>query len=404
MLGQNKQRAPKLLRTVKNQPWASQNDHHDALPTPAPSHSTRSSGSNGRIEDVEDVSRDPESSDDEQRKHFKPALHTPPLFSPESKPEFRLAQHDGTVDAKSESSAAFKPLAISPESTLSKRSAGSDGPSSDSDGLIFSSQGSSKRPKGTTYGGNIHAKPQTYLSKNQKKAALLKSQAEARRLRSPAHKAKRREASPEAPTFKVATVPDDVFRFGKESVTAGFKQARTSGDGLPDVDADGFASLSSPLSELSSPPSSPDVEVIESLDLPDVSQYKPTVDCEICGAQVELFLKQDFEDEFNRSKLLTYKWQQRFCRHHKKHDAKQVWHQRGYPEIDWDNLDKRLAARRHMKHLKRVICGETHSVYAEQLQEQLKSRSKTAMQSINDEGGKKTAAVGYYGPRGGKLM
>ncbi|KAK5124176.1 hypothetical protein LTR85_001879 [Meristemomyces frigidus] len=416
--------APPLLSIVNGKPHATQADHHDPLPrpTPPPSNSTRSSGSQVKIKQVEseaDIAADPISSDDDgqsqQHELRLPASSKTAGSSQDSTSGFKHLQLDGPPEGKP--GGGFKlPAGVSPQSTGSKRSAASEHQSSDSEPGIFSSQASSfnKRQK-TVFNKNIHVNTQASIPASQRnkpksssKQAGYGSKAQRQRSRDEEKaevafkKAKALEEKAEKdekPTFKMPKgMKSDMFEFGKV-------QDNGEDVSLGAADAEGFATLSPSLSSLSSPPSSPGVEEIEALDLPDAGPYIPKTECSICGTQVETFLKEDFEDRFIKGQQMNYKWQQRFCRYHKQHSARELWKERGYPDIDWDGFRARSQKRKHTMHLKRVISGEVDSVYRKQLEDKLrKGGTKSALQAMNDEGGTKGGSVGYYGPRGEKAM
>lgn len=409
----------RLLRNVDGKTHATEADHHDLLPTPPPSNSTRSTASRRvQVEDETNITADPESSDDDQ-------LHADTFRRPSSKnasssqesapaPGFKHPiQLDGPPDPKP--GPGFKrPAGMNPQSTGSKRSAASELPSSDSEAGVFGSQTSnfSKRQKTifkrpSTNIANIHAGASTPQRSKPKTAAGYGSQANRQRSRAAegevkgfkkAKGAQEKAEKEEGPMFKTAKgAREEMFEFGKGH--------GDGGDVSRSADAEGFVALSPSLSSLSSPPSSPGVEEIETLNLAGAGPYVPKTACTICGTQVELFLKQDFEDQFNKGQQLNYKWQQRFCRYHKQHSAKELWRERGYPEIDWDGFQARLQKRKHTTHVKRVISGEIESVYRSQLEEsRKKGGTKSALQAMDDEHGRKGGTVGYYGPRGEKVM
>ena len=386
----------KLLSRVNGKPHATQNDHIDALPTLPTSNSTRSSTSQIAFETDEDIQRDPESSDDEQ-----PA----PLRSAS---EFRLPRQvdGGGEDEPPKPTDFLLPVRSSPGSAGSKRSNGSDQRSSDDDSGIFSSQGSFKRRK--TYGGNIHAL-QKPASKQQGYGKAGRHSLPNRDSRPGFKDPRKHDNKPQtlapAPKFKVAKGAD-MFEFGETNAGAGFKAPRKIADASMDADRadERFHSLSPSLSSLSSPPSSPEVEEIENLNLPAPRTFAPRSECTICGGEVDLLLKQNFEDEFTKGKYMSYKWQQRFCRHHKRHEASQLWDQKGYPNIDWDGLERRM--RRQHSHLEDIMTNAKPSHYRRELSEKLKGRSKTALHAVNSdsEAEKRGVHVGYYGPRGEKAM
>ena len=395
MIGQRKH-GLRLLRTVKGKPHATQDDYKDRLQTSPATDSTRSSASHTNlIEAEEDIHRDPESSDDE-----KPA---PPAAQKKSSMGFYYPRRDAAEDELLRPADFKLPSAGRSASRRAKRGSGSDHSSSESEAGIFSSQASPKRNK-LSPAKNIHAPDRPRAKRVTYDMRRNNTQKQARRsaLKPP----RRQEPKPESPEglkFQKAKGAD-MFEFGKDNDAPTFETARKSGDrsGVIEVDVDGFRVLSPSLSPLSSPPSSPEVEEIRDLDLPAPHAYVSMIECAICDRQVGLFLKQDFEDQFGRCEQMNYRQQERFCAWHKKHEAEQLSKELGYPEIDWDGLEKRM--RRHHTHLKDVLSGTCPSVYRNQLSAKVKGRSKTAMQSMNWESGKRGALVGYYGPRGEKVM
>ena len=367
---------------VNGKPYATQDAHHDALPTPPATNSTRSSASQhdlAKQDDEDDLNASPVSSEDEGDSGV---AHEQQV----SASSFSLPRQLGGAGVEPRVEPDFKmPSRVSPGSSGTKRSNDSDPSSSDSE--IFPSQGSPrKRTK------NIHAKPMTYSKQMQKSTN-----------RKPSLKSPKKPMEPKptpGPKFKTPKGPKgaDMFEFGKTQPQPAFKDPSMRDE----MHAQRFHSRSTSLSSLSPPPDSPDVEEIESLDLPAAQPYVSKTECSICGQAVDLSLKENFEDKFTKGKRMNYTWQQRFCKFHKQHEAKELWKQRHYPEIDWSGLERRM--RRHHKHLKDVMSGAKPSLYREQLAEKVKARSKTAVQTMNDEEGKRGASVGYYGPRGQKMM
>ena len=376
-----KRTAPRLLRTVANKPHATQDDHDELLPTPPATNSTRSSASNMKPahEDEEDVMRDPESSEDEASK---------PLPT---------AQEDAASNLPARPTWKMPKGVQSPQSTRSKRSHDSDEhSSSDTGNEIFGSQ-DNKRQKSSAF-QNIHAAPHPLFQHPARSKVKYGSKGRQQRP-SPRKEFQKPEKKAEEvvvrPTFKRADIkpPPDLFLFGASQDAT-----------LPGA-AGASGSLSPSLSSLSSAPDSPDVEEIQQLDLPAPVPYCARTACPICGEQVEQRLKENFEDQFTRGRPLTYRWQQRFCTYHQQHDARERWTSKNYPDIDWENLKKgRLTA--FDEHLRKVLNGKVSSTWRDELNKQMKtSRSKTVMQTIAaDQGDKAKSSVGYYGPRGEKVM
>lgn len=151
--------------------------------------------------------------------------------------------------------------------------------------------------------------------------------------------------------------------------------------------------------------------------LPKVKPYCATVNCAICGETVDKLLKENFEDEYNTGKPMNFRWQQRFCRHHKEQSAKDVWDENGYPDIDWTSLERRM--RKFDSHLRDVLSGRVSSQWKQDMKRDLetakakrkpKSRStkvRAAAEEDHDDDEEEPEAraqTGYYGPRGEKVM
>jgi hypothetical protein len=375
----------KLLTVVGGKPHATQDDYVDTLPTPPNSNSTRSAGSNAIATAAEDdVNRDPESSGDE-KKHVgqRDGRKESKTFR---QPDQRLKRSHAIPAAP-----IFKqPGAGSPASLESKQSNGSDGPSSDAEDEIFGSQQKKRR-------SNIHALPkprhkQQMYGKGTK--TQLPKRDDAAKFKKPTKSNAEDTAS--APVFRQAKGADMMFRFRGADPVAEFQAPQSSGN-LRN-------SLSPSLSSLSSAPSSPDVEEIAALDLPDARPHVSKSDCKICGRGVDKLLKEEFENEqyLMPGKRLSHKWQKRFCRYHRQREAEDLWNERGYPKIDWDGLEDRML--RLHPHLEGVMNGTKSSFYREELVNRLKGRAKTAVQAWRSENVKEGAPVGYYGPRGEKEM
>ncbi|PPJ50806.1 hypothetical protein CBER1_06488 [Cercospora berteroae] len=120
------------------------------------------------------------------------------------------------------------------------------------------------------------------------------------------------------------------------------------------------------------------------------------VTCTICGERVRRLLKEEFEDEVLDNRPWSYKWQQRFCTWHKRKTVREIWQQRGYPEIDWSSLRKRM--RKHDKFLSDVLNDRAESHHRAKLRDQSKN-GRSRQKDIVAEGTSKFT-MGYYGPRG----
>lgn len=148
-------------------------------------------------------------------------------------------------------------------------------------------------------------------------------------------------------------------------------------------------------SPLSSPPES---IVFSSQAASDTLDYRDSASCPVCNSPVDAA----FLLEYRAGKRMNVRKQAQFCRAHKKRSAEEEWRRRQYPEIDWDNLDKRLAG--HQPHLEAVLDQTVPSHFRDRLAERVRSgRERTLLQSLA-AGGVEALTPGYYGTRGAKLM
>lgn len=157
-------------------------------------------------------------------------------------------------------------------------------------------------------------------------------------------------------------------------------------------------SRSSSLSSLSTP----EPEEVIVMKVTKNNTHMATSPCPICGEQVDLSFKYDFQAERCGGRRMNFRLQELFCKSHKERAAKQTWQDREYPEIDWDGLHKRLM--KHNQRIRDVLCSNAKSSYREELKERLQSgKSKTAMQTL-ENGVQNGSQVGYYGAKGGEIM
>ncbi|GLI77449.1 hypothetical protein PoHVEF18_005739 [Penicillium ochrochloron] len=152
-----------------------------------------------------------------------------------------------------------------------------------------------------------------------------------------------------------------------------------------DLDVDGNES---PLSTLTSPPSSPSEveEPLESL-------------CPMCKKEVDPELLKAFHAQPKQ----RVREQQKFCASHQQDTAEKEWESQGYPIIDWDTLDKRV--QKHFPALEKLLVPDCSSYYRNILDTALKSGKAQNFRLTLAGDGLETMSCGYYGTKGsGKML
>ncbi|KAH7634752.1 RTC4-like domain-containing protein [Sordaria sp. MPI-SDFR-AT-0083] len=115
--------------------------------------------------------------------------------------------------------------------------------------------------------------------------------------------------------------------------------------------------------------------------------------CPICDEELDEFSKDELKARRTR---MTLHQEQQFCQSHKKRSAKKEWEDRGYPDIDWTVMDKRI---RKQNDFIRFILNGGKSYYANVFSDRIKSgQNKTLMKSDAN------LTPGYYGMRGLRVM
>lgn len=407
--------AAPLLRQVNGKPHATDDNHEvSALPTPPASNGSKANGFRKAVgakekQREEDIYAEPASSSDEDAD----AREEKGTAVPE-KPSSKQSKLASKPPSAAPTTKFLRPASVN-ASTKRPASDENDDPAApsdsdgDDDGMVFSSSQASqqRRKKARNAAGvgsataNIHAPPPGRVKTYGKKRILTpkdRKKGGFQVARGPVAGGSAAAAA-KGPTFKVAKGAD-MFAFGAENPEGetGFRTV----EGAADPDSPELSELS----ELDS-----EVEEVDprTLGLPEPREYVATTDCGICGASVPVLLKQEFEDRYNHGKALSYKWQQRFCRHHKADAARRIWSERAYPEVDWEGLDGRLRAQ-HGR-LVDVMEGRAPSLYRERLQNLVNTKTtRSAVSAFNEAGaGKKVedelqVKPGYYGPRGEKMM
>jgi hypothetical protein len=148
-----------------------------------------------------------------------------------------------------------------------------------------------------------------------------------------------------------------------------------------------------------SQPEAPEMNYLEegSYGEPPLSpQYAAEAVCPMCGESVDGISL----NRYNGGKRMNIRTQTRFCRAHRKKSARTEWTEKGYPNIDWDDFDARLA--QHHSYLKNLLDGAS-SYYRDILAEQIRSgKDRTLLQAVSNSDNSLTP--GYYGSRGFRAM
>lgn len=119
------------------------------------------------------------------------------------------------------------------------------------------------------------------------------------------------------------------------------------------------------------------------------------VRCSICSNLVKKTLRETYEDQTLLGRPWTFKWQQRFCTWHKKQTAQEMWDEKGYPAINWDQLHQRM--RKHDEFLSDILHDQVTSDHRTRLQRDSKQGRKRQKDIVE---GTSKFTMGYYGPRG----
>lgn len=122
--------------------------------------------------------------------------------------------------------------------------------------------------------------------------------------------------------------------------------------------------------------------------------------CETCQERVDKLLKEEYIDDYVKGKSWNIQWQERFCEWHRARSAKEFWEERGYPHIDWTGLEERM--RKHDDFLLSVLRNGEESHFRNEYAAKVKAKSMS--NGFKDAAVKPGATVGYYGPKGEKVM
>lgn len=133
------------------------------------------------------------------------------------------------------------------------------------------------------------------------------------------------------------------------------------------------------------PPFAVDEEVEDDIHLTMTQRAR----CPMCKAHVS-------SDELRAFGPMNIKKQERFCRSHRKREAEEEKELKGYPDIDWKNLDSRIS--KHHSFIKKLINGE-ESHYRGRLSEKVNAGKERSLLTTTTN-----LTPGYYGARGLRVI
>ncbi len=170
----------------------------------------------------------------------------------------------------------------------------------------------------------------------------------------------------------------------------------------PPTSLDVASTVSSPLSSLDDSPlgfSQESFPVITSEDLPIHTAESPPAVCPMCKQPVD----QSYLEAFTKvGTRMSLRQQSQFCKAHKEGSAESEWAERGYPSIDWQQLDNRITG--FHTSVDDILSRRNFSFYRNAFEDSLKGgTNKTIQESLMADEIEGTSP-GYYGGRGAKVM
>ena len=114
--------------------------------------------------------------------------------------------------------------------------------------------------------------------------------------------------------------------------------------------------------------------------------------CPMCNEPVD----KQWLSEYSKGQRMSIARQAKFCHQHKKWSARKLWETRGYPEVNWEQLESRIGA--HRPYLESLING-SESHFGERLREKIRTGKNRTLFKTDDY-----PVPGYYGLRGMSAM
>jgi hypothetical protein len=117
--------------------------------------------------------------------------------------------------------------------------------------------------------------------------------------------------------------------------------------------------------------------------------------CPMCGKEVARELLDQFKKQSN---TISIRVQREFCIDHKTREAQSTWKERGYPSIDWNNLNNRLDL--YKDGVAQILEHPEKSYFRKELEKSInKGEGRFSMNKVENFGGQ-FLCLGYYGLRG----
>ena len=175
----------------------------------------------------------------------------------------------------------------------------------------------------------------------------------------------------------------------------------------PDLSAlsaslDVTSTASSPLSSLDGSTLCSSQEGVPIITSEDIQVYSAAVQPAVCPMCKQPVDPSYLEAVTKVGMRMSLRQQAQFCKAHKERSAESEWAERGYPEIDWPQLDTRLT--RYHTFVDDILSRRKFSFYRNVFEDSLRSgKNKTLHESLI--GGEiEGTSPGYYGGRGAKVM
>lgn len=143
-------------------------------------------------------------------------------------------------------------------------------------------------------------------------------------------------------------------------------------------------------------------EELKSGDFYDLADVAAVIRCPLCRNRVA---RLDVENYTQNPRAMTLKKQQKFCHQHQLREAQKKKKLKGYPDIDWYDLEHSRIPR-HITKLDQIIRRNSSSFYLDQLDFEITQSqgNRKALRTYLRDGLLDIAKQGYYGPKGAKIM